>query len=112
MDFRARVGDERFADVPFAALQNDPIGALAASYERIGLAFSEAIAARRAMGRRSHEPGLTRFAHATRSTDFGIDADEVRQKFAPYIAAFDRTGLTHTSARDCLFSAFVPHLGT
>ena len=31
MDFRARVGDDRFADVSFAALQTDPIGALAAA---------------------------------------------------------------------------------
>ena len=34
MDFRARVGDDRFADVAFESLQNDPVGALAASYDQ------------------------------------------------------------------------------
>src|SRR5262245_3148463 len=37
MGFRARVGEERFADVPFSTLQTDPIGAIEASYQRIGL---------------------------------------------------------------------------
>jgi len=57
MDFRARVGDERFADVAFASLQTDPVGALAASYERIGLEFSER--SRTAVERwaAQHEPG-------------------------------------------------------
>ena len=52
MDFRKRVGDERFSDVAFADLQSDPVNTLRASYESLGLMFSDA--ARRlgrAMGR-------------------------------------------------------------
>ena len=91
MDFRARVGDERFADVAFASLQTDPIGALGASYERIGLEFSDR--SRAAVGRWAdqHEPG-SHGSHTYALTDFGIDADAVREKFAPYIAAYAATG--------------------
>ena len=90
MDFRARVGDERFADVAFASLQTDPVGALAASYDRIGLEFSDESRAAVAHWAGHHEPG-SHGSHPTRSTDFGIDADTVRREFAPYIAAFDAT---------------------
>jgi hypothetical protein len=90
MEFRARVGDERFADVPFAALQHDPVHTMATSYERIGLDFSEN--ARRAVGHwaTSHEPG-SHGAHHYDLADFGINAEEVRARFAPYVAAFTAT---------------------
>jgi hypothetical protein len=90
MDFRARVGEARFADVAFAALQNDPVGALADCYDRIGLELSEQSRAAVANWAEHHEPGSHGSHHYT-LTDFGIDADEVRDKFAPYIAAFEAT---------------------
>jgi hypothetical protein len=87
MDFRARVGDGRFADVAFADLQTDPIGALATAYERVGLTFPDA--SRRAVGEWAggHEPG----AHGTHSyalADFELEAGQVRERFAPYLEAF------------------------
>jgi hypothetical protein len=90
MEFRARVGDERFADVPFEALQHDPVHALATSYERIGIDFSDD--ARRAVlhWATSHEPG-SHGAHHYDLADFGINAEGVRARFAPYIAAFTAT---------------------
>ena len=42
MDFRNRVGDERFSDVAFADLQADPVNTLASSYESLGLDFTDA----------------------------------------------------------------------
>ena len=90
MDFRARVGEARFADVSFAALQSDPIGALAAAYARIDLDFSEPSRAAVTQWAEHHEPG-SHGSHSYALTDFGIDADDVRGKFAPYIAAFDAT---------------------
>lgn len=90
MDFRARVGDERFADVSFAALQTDPVGAVARSYERVGLTFSEASRAAVTSWAGRHEPGSSG-SHTYALTDFGIDADEVRERFAPYIEAFAAT---------------------
>jgi len=87
MDFRARVGDERFADVAFADLQTDPIGTLDAAYKRVGLTFPEA--SRRAVTAwaSGHEPG----AHGTHTydlADFGLEAGQVRERFAPYLEAF------------------------
>jgi hypothetical protein len=88
MDFRARVGAERFADLAFADLQDDPVDALGQAYEHIGVPFGDA--SRQAVehwaGR--HEPG----SHGTHSydlADFGLDADRVRARFAPYLEAFD-----------------------
>ena len=88
MDFRARVGDERFADVAFADLQTDPIAALSEAFERIGLAFPDA--SRRAVTEWAggHEPG----AHGTHTyelSDFGLEAGQVRERFAPYLEAFE-----------------------
>jgi len=91
MDFRARVGDERFADVSFASLQTDPIDALATSYEGIGLSFSDRSRAAVARWAEGHEPG-SHGSHSYALTDFGIDADAVREKFATYIAAYAATG--------------------
>jgi hypothetical protein len=91
MEFRARVGEERFADVPFSMLQTDPIGALEASYGRIGLTFSGQSRAAVEHWAANHEPG-SHGSHSYTLTDFGTGADEVRAKFAPYIAAFDATG--------------------
>jgi hypothetical protein len=91
MEFRARSEEQRFADVPFEALQNDPISALATSYERVGLEFSEQSRAAVTHWAEHHEPG-SHGSHNYALTDFGIEADEVREKFAPYIATFDATG--------------------
>ena len=87
MAFRARVGEDRFADVPFAALQRDPVDTIATSYERIGLELSEE--SRRAVSgwASGHEPG-SHGSHRYELTDFGIDAEQVRERFAAYIAAF------------------------
>ncbi len=87
MDFRARMGDERFADVSFSSLQTDPVGALAASYDRIGLEFSNESRAAVAHWAAHHEP-RSHGTHPYSLSDYGIDADTVRQKFALYVDAF------------------------
>ena len=87
MDFRARVGDERFADVAFADLQTDPIGTLDAAYERVGLSFPDASRRAVSVWASGHEPG----AHGTHTydlADFGLEAGQVRERFAPYLEAF------------------------
>jgi hypothetical protein len=88
MDFRARLGAERFADLAFADLQDDPVDALGGAYEHIGVPFGDA--SRRAVeywaGR--HEPG-SHGTHAYDLADFGLDAERVRARFSSYLAAFD-----------------------
>jgi hypothetical protein len=94
MDFRSRTGEERFADVAFADLQTDPIGALSAAYERIGIAFPESSRRAVAAWAGGHEPG----AHGTHTydlADFGLGAEQIRKRFAPYLEAF-RSDLTET----------------
>ncbi len=88
MEFRARTGDERFADVSFGDLQSDPVGALAGALERIGLPFSERSRASVSAWAGTHEPG-SHGTHSYQLGDFGLDPDRIRERFAPYYAAFD-----------------------
>ncbi len=90
MDFRARVGEDRFADVSFGALQTDPIDAIATSFERIGIAFPDASRQAVEQWANQHEPG-SHGSHRYEISDFGITAKEVREQFASYIEAFDIT---------------------
>ena len=90
MEFRARVGDERFADVPFMALQRDPVTAIAASYDRVGLELSDASRREIEAWAGSHEPG-SHGTHHYDLADFGIDAEDVRKRFSTYLAAFPAT---------------------
>jgi hypothetical protein len=88
MSFRDRVGDQRFADISFADLQVDPVDALGAAYERIGIEFSGASRDAVTGWAKSHEPG----AHGQHSydlADFGLEADQVRERFAPYLESYD-----------------------
>ena len=82
MDFRARVGDDRFADVAFADLQRDPLDALARAYGQIGLEFSDASedAVRGWAG--GHEPGA-HGRHTYELSDFGLDAGPGARAFRP-----------------------------
>ena len=83
MDFRDRVGDDRFADVAFADLQRDPIDALARRLR----ADRARVLRRHARRRCAAGPADTSRARtgATRYelSDFGLDADQVRERFAP-----------------------------
>jgi hypothetical protein len=88
MDFRRRVGDDRFADLAWADLQMDPVGALAAAYEQIGLEFPER--SREAVTRwaGSHQPG-SRGRHSYDLAQFGLEVDQVHQSFARYMGSYD-----------------------
>ena len=88
MDFRDRVGDDRFADVALADLQTDPVSALAAAYERIGIEFSDASRHAVSAWAGGHEPG-SHGHHSYSLSDFGLEPDQVRERFAPYMARFD-----------------------
>jgi hypothetical protein len=88
MDFRRRVGDDRFADLAFADLQSDPVGALTSAYEQIGLDFPAR--SREAVTRwaGSHQPGA-HGQHAYDLAQFGLEVDQVHQSFARYLDAYD-----------------------
>ena len=88
MEFRRRLGDDRFADVSFSDLQTDPLEALAGALERIGLPFDQRSRASVEAWARSHEPGA-HGTHAYALSDFGLEPDQIRERFAPYYEAFD-----------------------
>jgi hypothetical protein len=88
MDFRARVGEDRFADLSWADLQTDAVGALASAYERIGLAFPDR--SRQAVTRwaQDHEPG-SHGHHTYDLAQFGLEPDRVRNRFTRYMETYD-----------------------
>jgi hypothetical protein len=88
MDFRARVGDDRFADISFAELQVDPVSALETAYERIGIELSGDSRAAVTAWATTHEPG-SHGLHSYDLADFGLTADQVHERFAPYLESYD-----------------------
>jgi len=91
MDFRNRMGNDRFADISFADLQRDPVGTLQTSYERLGLSFTDATCAAVNQWAAGHKPG-SRGAHEYDLADYGLTPESVRERFADYLATYDATG--------------------
>ncbi|MFZ0713513.1 sulfotransferase family protein [Mycobacterium sp.] len=91
MDFRQRVGDSRFADVAFADLQDDPVGALQAGYASLGLTFSDDTERAVEQWAGEHKPG-SRGAHDYELSDYGLTPEAVREQFADYLRTYDATG--------------------
>ncbi len=90
MDFRKRVGDDRFADVSFADLQVNPVGALQDAYKQLGLGFTDATLRSVEQWADGHKPGA-RGAHDPDLSDYGLTPDRVRASFAEYLATYDAT---------------------
>jgi Sulfotransferase family len=88
MDFRERVGDDRFADVAFADLQGNPLKTLAAAYESLGLDFTDATVRSVEQWAREHRPG-SRGAHDYDLADYGLTPDGVRERFEQYLRTYD-----------------------
>jgi len=88
MAFRAEFGDDRFVDVSFADLQTDPVTTVASSYQQLGLDFTESARARVQEWADTHQPGH-RGAHTYELADYGLTAEQVREAFSEYLAAYD-----------------------
>ena len=88
MEFRERIGDDRFADVSFGELQADPMEAMARALERVGFPLDERSRASVEAWAGSHEPG-SHGSHTYDLSDFGLEPDQIRERFGPYYAAFD-----------------------
>jgi sulfotransferase family protein len=86
LDFRDRTGEGSFADVSFADLQSDPVGALAAAYEQVGLDLEAGRGPVEAWAR-DHPPGA-HGVHEFALANFGLDAAGVRERFDSYLARF------------------------
>lgn len=90
MDFRSRVGDDRFADVGFADLQSDPVGALQSAYEKLDLQFTAATLRSIQVWADDHKPGA-RGAHDYELSDYGLTPAGVRASFEQYLISYDAT---------------------
>ena len=55
---------------------------------KIGIAFSDASRNAVSGWAKGHEPGAHGH-HSYELTDFGLSADQVRRRFAPYLEAYD-----------------------
>jgi hypothetical protein len=84
MDFRARIGEDRFADVAHADLQSDPVGAIERAYSAVGLTFPATSRSAVAAWAEQHKP-RGRSVPGRDLADFGLTADEVRQAFSGYL---------------------------
>ena len=86
--FREEAGEGRFADLPFSALLADPVGAVAGSYAKLGVPFTEEARARMKGWATEHRRGR-HGEHRYSLADFGLRADEVRERFRFYLERFD-----------------------
>lgn len=90
MEFRDRVGDERFADVAFSDLQSDPVNTLKKAYATLGLDYTDATHRSVQGWAQEHKPG-SRGSHAYELADYGLTADRVRGEFSEYLKTYDAT---------------------
>ena len=85
IDFRDRVGEERFYDIAFDDLQSDPIGTIEGLYDVVGR--GPHAGRRDAMARwwkHNEEEREQAGPHKYRAEDFGLDTDELAERFAYY----------------------------
>jgi hypothetical protein len=71
-------------------LQTDPLPTLQASYERLGLTFTETSSAAVKQWAQSHKPG-SRGGHDYDLAEYGLTPEGVRERFSEYLAAYDAT---------------------
>ncbi len=85
--FRARVGDARFADIPFADIQSNPVMALQRAYTQLEIPFDARSHAAIKQWAHRHKPGQ-HGTHVSHLEDFGLSADYVRAAFGSYTERF------------------------
>jgi hypothetical protein len=81
--FRDGGNEHRFHDIAFADMRPDPIPAVAGLYEFLGEVLTDDVADRM-RGWWSANPADKNGVHEYRPEDYGIDIDELRQRFAFY----------------------------
>ena len=82
------VPDHRFVDVRFADLMSDHVGTVARIYEQLGLAFTDE-AANRIRDHLAAKPRGRHGSHNYSVEDLGMDAQQLRGKFAKYMNHFN-----------------------
>lgn len=88
---RARIGEDRFADVTQAELGRDTLGVIRGLYGRLGLPFTQAYEAH-LRARMANRPRAQHGRHQYDPAEYGLTADQIRAPFADYLERFDLVG--------------------
>jgi hypothetical protein len=88
---RDRIGDAAFVDIWMDDLAGDPITAIAGLYEAVGWAFTP-VAEEAMRAWFAGNPRHGRGAHTPDASEFGLDRDEIDERFAAYRERFGRDG--------------------
>ena len=85
--FRDRVGEQRFYDIGFADMQSDPVGSVRGLYDWLGEELTpETAAAMQEWWDGSQEDRSAGGGHHYTPEEFGLDDDELHERFAYYTA--------------------------
>lgn len=88
MGTRARIGHDRIIDVHYADLLRDPIAAMRKLYTALGDAFSDEAQAG-IQGWIAANPQGKFGRHEYKLAEFGLTAEQLRDSFGDYLAAYD-----------------------
>lgn len=87
--FRDRVGEQRFYDIAFADLQRDPLGSVRGLYGWLGEELvPQTAAAMQEWWDGSQEDRSSGGGHQYTAAEFGLDDDELHERFAYYSERF------------------------
>ena len=87
--FRDRVGEERFYDIAFEDIQSEPIAAIRGLYDWLGEDLTPAtVEAMEGWLKSNDEAREQAGEHRYRAEDFGLDTDELAERFAYYAERF------------------------
>lgn len=98
MAFRRIAGEERFVDIAFEQLNNDPIGTLSRAYDRIGLSLGSE-AERSMLAWSGKYPRGSHGDHDYGLEGFGLTTRAVHDRFAFYLERFPAFGAARASVR-------------
>jgi hypothetical protein len=84
---RDRLGEDRFVDLPVDELTADPVAAVGRVYDGVGWDFTAA-AERGVADWWAANPPAKHGEHHPDPARYGLVADEVRERFAPYLERF------------------------
>jgi Sulfotransferase family len=87
LDARARLGEERFVDVPVRDLVADPVATVAGIYAAVGWDFTAEAEAAVAGWWAANPPGK-HGTHEPDPADYGLDPAAIRDRFAAYLERF------------------------
>ena len=87
--FRDRVGEQRFYDIGFADMQSDPVGSVRGLYDWLGEELTpETATAMQEWWDGSQEDRSAGGGHHYTPEEFGLDDDELHERFADYTARY------------------------